>query len=265
MDSIIFKVSLHTFRLIVKTLEASLLNIFISNYILFKNFQILLPWEISGFFMLLGVDFLIIILIYSQFRFTNMDFIRRDQYKLVKKFFFFHISDQNYDKFTEEQNFLKKNYNLWGFLKKLVLFIVLVALSEHVESQLYLVEITLGLQLLLSISLRTYKTVTLNIIRILSDLSQTGYFVVLHICWNDLQRIMNLSKEEKQSLGLPELQRRGNYQLVLGYVGFLFQLFFCILNMISFALSISNYYQDKKNTKISAIQLLRLKEEYKKT
>ena len=139
-----------SFSQTLKIIETSLLNVLITNYILFSSAEISKAWDFYGLLMLLFVDLVIMVSTYYQLRVMNSQ-ETKSNLRNAQRFFGRLIQDQKYEEIVQSRSryrsayrFLMLNYHFLGLIKKLLLFLVLVAVKERFLIQIYLVYGILG-------------------------------------------------------------------------------------------------------------------------
>ena len=128
----------------------------------------------------------------------NLD---KKEMRLVSRFFGRYLSDQKYDasilrsSSSPVYKFFMLNYHFLGFVKKILLFLILVALEGDFQSQIYAIYSVLGFWFLTGALLRPFKTPVLNLIRSVSDLTIVSYFLIIHFCDSLKRDLSSMSQE----------------------------------------------------------------------
>ena len=91
-------------------------------------------------------------------------------------------------------------------VKKVLLFLALVFFRDGFQVQVKIVYYIFGLQFLLGVALRPFRSLFLNVFRALSDICIVIYFVVLELSDKKVRDLDNLSLEERQALGEEDLK-----------------------------------------------------------
>ena len=117
--------------------------------------------------------------------------------------------------------FLSLNYHFIGFLKKILLFLVLICFSD-LQAQLWAIHSVLFLKFILGVSLRTHRTGVMNFLKSWNDLVLIGYFILVHLMDRTLRVLQHKSLEERERITDSELEEIANQQFGLGYVGIVF-------------------------------------------
>ena len=188
-------------------MESSLLNIFLTNYILFEQFEVGQKWDAYGVLMIILVDLVVVAQVFYQFKLVNRQYLERGQIRTTQRFFGRYINDLYYTEIVEGRvresrvvERLKMNYHLVGLGKKFVLFLVLVVGKERLGGQMGAIYGVLGGQLVLGVWLRPFKVRGLSYLRCLSDAVSIIYFMLIHL--SDYA-ITSISKSVEESSGEP--------------------------------------------------------------
>lgn len=83
LNSFTFKIYVFIFNQLLKVVEASFLNILVTNYILFSHAETDHQWDVSGLLMTFVFDGIIIFSTYFQVKSMNQRFLRREQIAMV--------------------------------------------------------------------------------------------------------------------------------------------------------------------------------------
>ena len=211
--------------------------------------------------MILLIDLIFFALTYFQIYYLNRPITDRDDLLIVFKLFGRQIFDQKYESdeyFRIEKTlsdrilrFVRLNYHLMGLIKKILLFLVLVGLGERFETQIYLVYTILGVFLVMGGVLRTFKTRSLNYLKLLSDATQVGIFVVIHLCDEIVRSLEKKDEEELKSMSDEELEEIANRQKSFGYLGVGLYLLYCFINLCLYLNRSYVQYQELKKIQIT--------------
>ena len=132
--------------------------------------------------------------------------------------------------------YFRRNYHFTGFLKKLILFAIIIIFDDRWLVQLWIIHFILGLRFLMGVLLRPHRTRVLNFFKSLSDMLLVVYFVLIHEMDRCMRQLDNLSEAELKAVTEEKLVEVAESQKRIGYIGIGFQLAFCVVNAIIFCL-----------------------------
>lgn len=81
------------------------------------------------------------------------------------------------------------NYHIIGFIKKILIYIVMISLLEHILVAMILISIILIANLFITIYSRPYINIFYSTLKILSDINQFIYIVYLTIIYQKLESL----------------------------------------------------------------------------
>ena len=171
-------------------------------------------WDIYGFLMLLFADFLLAASTYYQVKVINRACRDEEWVGLGERLFARYTYDQRSEEVRSDRSivglerFLRLNYHFLGLLKKLLLFLVLVAFYGYFVLQIILIISVLAVQFIVGVVLRPFRTKILNFTRSLSDLVVVLYFVVLFLADKKVRDLSSLSPQALESYSQEELKER---------------------------------------------------------
>ena len=199
-NSLLFKFYMFVYSQFLKIIESSLLTILVTNFVILSELRISKQWDIYGLLTILLLDAIIIYSTSRQLQMMNQQIRSPRELKNIEMLFRRYISDIDYDRWVKDltQNrlarYLRINFHFFGFLKKVLLFVILVGIKEQFQTQIVLIYIIMGTYFLMGVLLRPFKNALINFLRSLSDFTLIFYFIFIHLCDKVKRDLIEISR-----------------------------------------------------------------------